>query len=107
MLLLLSSAKDRDSRTQKLLVIIHNLNFVCVPFPPNKTETPLLVDSNAVPSLPVSAQCLQTISGGRRQVANFRRAIQLPKLAPRDLLDCSKAPARLPLVKSFGLRAAE
>jgi len=88
-------------------VIIHNLSFVRVPFPPNKAETPLVVDPNAVLPLPVAVQCLQPIPRGRCQVAQFRGAIQLPKLASPDLLDCPKAAARLPAVKSFGLRAAE
>jgi hypothetical protein len=105
--LLLSVAKDRDPEPQGFLVIIHNLRFVRVPFPPNKTETPLVVDPNAVLPLPVAAQCLQPIPRRRCQIAQFRGAIQLPQLASPNLLDCPKAAARLTPVKSFGLRAAE
>jgi hypothetical protein len=37
----------------------------------------------------------------------FGGAVQLPKLSARDALDCLKAPARLPMVKSLSFRATE
>jgi hypothetical protein len=89
------------------LVIVHDLNFVSISLAPNETKTPLVVNPDTVLSLSVPMQYFQAISGRRCQIAQFRRAVQLPKLAPRDALDSLKAAARLPTVKSPGLRAAE
>jgi hypothetical protein len=89
------------------LVIIDDLYVVGVPFAPNKAQTPLVVDPNAVLSLSVAMQGFQAISRRRCQVSQFRGGIHLPKLPARDTLDCLKAPARLPRVKSPGFRGAE
>jgi len=88
-------------------VIVHDLNFVSISLAPNETKAPLVVNSNTVLPLPLAAQGFQTVSRRRRQIAQFRGAVQLPKLAPRDALDSLKAAARLPTVKSPGFRAAE
>jgi len=88
-------------------VIVYDLDLVRVPIAPNETETPLIVDPHAILSLSVAVQRFQAISRGRGQVSQFGGAVQLPKLSARDALDCLKAPARLPMVKSPSLRAAE
>jgi hypothetical protein len=92
-------------------VIVHDLNFVSIALAPNEAQTPLVVPSNANPnavlSLSAAMQSFQAISGGRCPIAQFRGAVQLPELAPRDVLDRLKAAARLPAVKSLGFRAAE
>ncbi len=89
-----------------VLVIIHNLNVVSATLSPNKAETPLVVNPNAVLSL-AGMQCLQAIAGRSCQVAQFGGAVQLPKLSPGDALDSLKAPARNPTVKPPGFSAAE
>jgi hypothetical protein len=89
------------------LVVVHDLNFVSIPLAPNEAKTPLVVNPNAILSFSVAVQYFQAISGRRCQIAQFRGAIQLPKLAPRDALDSLKAAARLPTVKSPSFRAAE
>jgi hypothetical protein len=88
-------------------MIVHNLNFVRVPLVPNKTETPLVVDSHTVLSLSVAAQRFQSIPWRRRHVSQFCGTVQLPKLPARDMLDGLKAAAWLPMVKSPSFRAAE
>jgi hypothetical protein len=88
-------------------VIVHDLNFVSIPLTPNEAQTPLAVNSDTVLSLALAAQGFQTVSRRRCQIAQFRGAVQLPKLASRDALDSLKATARLPTVKSPGFRAAE
>jgi hypothetical protein len=89
------------------LVIVHDLNFVSIPLAPNEAQTPLVVNPNAILSLSVAMQYFQAISGRRCQIAQFRGAVQLPELAPRDALDSLKAASRLPAMKSLGFRAAE
>ncbi len=89
------------------LVIVHDLNLVSIALAPNEAKTPLVVNPNAVLSLSAALQYFQAIAGRRRQIAQFRGAVQLPELAPRDALDSLQAAARLPAVKSLGFRAAE
>jgi hypothetical protein len=88
-------------------VVIHNLNIVCVSFAPNEAETPLIVDANAILSPSVATQGFQMISRRRHQISQFSRAVQLPKLPPRDMLDRLKTATWLPLVKSPSFRGAE
>lgn len=91
----------------ELLVIVHNLNIVRVPLAPDETQAPSVVDTNTVLPFSVGMQCLQAIPRRRSQVTQFRRAIQLPKLLARNVLDSLKAPATLAVVKAFRLRAQE
>jgi len=90
-----------------LLVVVDDLDVVGVPVAPNEAETPLVVDPDTVLSRSVTVQCFQAISRRRRQVSQSCRAVQLPKLPARDVLDCLKTPAWQPLVKSPGFRGAE
>jgi len=90
-----------------VLVIVHDFNVVSVAVSPHETETPLIVDPNAVLPRSVAMQCFQAIAGRSCQVAQFGGAIQLPKLSPCDPLDSLKAAARLSAVKSLGFRTAE
>ncbi len=43
----------------RLLVIVHDLDVVRVPVSPHETETPLVVDTDAVLPLPLAAQSFQ------------------------------------------------
>jgi hypothetical protein len=88
-------------------VIIHDLDIVCVPFAPNEADTPLVVDPDAVLPLSVAVQGFQAISRRRYQVSQFRRAVQLPKLPARNMLDSPKTSAWQPMVKSPCFRGAE
>jgi hypothetical protein len=88
-------------------VIVHDLNFVSIPLAPTEAKTPLVVNSDTLLPLPLPAQGFQAVPRRRCQIAQFRGAVQLPKLASRDALDSLKAAARLPAVKSPGFRAAE
>jgi hypothetical protein len=89
------------------LVIVHDFNVVSIPVPPNETQTPLIVYPNAVLALPVPTQRFQSIAGRRRQVPQFRGAVQLPKFAPRYAFNYLKAPDWLPMVKALAFVAPE
>jgi len=80
---------------------------VCVPFTPDETETPLVVDTNTVLSFSVAVQRFQAVSWRCCQVAQFRSAGQLAELSACDLLDSLKSTARVPLMKPLGLRVTE
>jgi hypothetical protein len=62
-------------------VIIHNLNIERVAILPNKTDSPLIVNPNAVLPFPVPMQGFQAVSRWRSQISQFIRAIQLPQLS--------------------------
>ena len=88
-------------------MIVHDLNIVCVPVAPDEAQTPLFVDSNAMLSFSVTMQQFQAIAGWRCQIAQFRRAVRLSKLAACNVLDCLKAAAALAPVKPFRLNTAK
>jgi len=54
-------------------MIIDNLNFVGVALSPHETDTPLLVDPDAVLALSVTSKLLQMIPWNRLQVREARR----------------------------------
>ena len=68
-------------------MIVHDLHVVGVSLKPDKTETPLIIDSNTVLPPPVPTECFQAISRWRCQVAQFRSTIQLTKLPAGNGLD--------------------
>jgi hypothetical protein len=68
-------------------VIIDNLDVQGIAGVPHETDAPLIVDPNAVLPSSVSMQCFQMIPGRRRQVSDFRSAVQLSKLPLRNALD--------------------
>lgn len=55
-----------------LSMIIDNFHAVWAVFPPLKADSPLLVDADALLSLPVSAQRLKAIAGKVHQILNGR-----------------------------------
>jgi hypothetical protein len=88
-------------------VIIHDLDFVCIPVAPDKTKTPLVVNANTVLPLPLAAQGFQTVPRRCCQVAQLHSAVQLAKLSAGGPFHGSKAAALLAVVKPPGFRAAE
>jgi hypothetical protein len=89
-------------------VIVHDLDILSVALGPSEADTPLIVDSNAHLSCPVSFEGFEPIAGWIAQVLNRRRGIELTELAKRPLLDVAwKLTAGLPLPDSFGLLALE
>jgi hypothetical protein len=57
----------------------------------------LVIDPNAGLSLSVAVQGLQAISRRRHQGSQFRRAVQLPQLPARNMLDSLKTAAWQPM----------
>jgi hypothetical protein len=63
------------------LVIVHELNGVRVAVDPPETDTPLVIDPNAVLPGSIAAQLLQSIAGRRPQVVESDGRIDVPELA--------------------------
>lgn len=57
-------------------MIIHNLNFVRAIVTPHETDTPLLIDPDAVLPCAVSMQRFQAITGQARQVYETRGTLE-------------------------------
>jgi hypothetical protein len=77
-------------------MIIHDLNVIGVPVSPNKADTPLIVDPNAVLPFPVSVECFEAVPRRRRQVAQLSRNIQLAKFSLGHSLNAAKSLHPLP-----------
>jgi hypothetical protein len=57
-------------------MIINNFHVVWAIFPPLKADSPLLVDADALLSIPVSAQRLKAIAGKVHQILNAGSAFK-------------------------------
>ena len=89
------------------LVIIHDFYIVGIATTPDKADTPLVVDANAMLPFPIASQYFQMIAGRRLQIAEFGGNIQLAQLSLSHSLESSKAFDSLPSVKLFGLGRPE
>jgi len=89
------------------LVIIDDFYFVAMAIMPNKTDSPLIVDTNRMLPFAFASQCFQTIPGWRSQKLELRRRVKLQQLPQRNAFDRPKAFA-VPIVKKLlGFRRAE
>ncbi len=65
-------------------VVVRYLNIFRVIASPSKANTELVVDADAVLSLPVALQRLKTIGSRNPQVFKLRRVIEHVQLSPTD-----------------------
>lgn len=68
-------------------MVIDDLDVPGFAVSPDEADAPLLVDPNAVLSLPVIAQSFQAIAGRRPQIVESLRRIDCDKLRARSPLD--------------------
>jgi len=83
-------------------VIIDDFHFVTIAVTPNKADSPLIVDPNRVLPLMIASQCLQLISGRRRQNSQLRGCVKLEQLSYCNPLDGAKTLAVLVMKKFLG-----
>jgi hypothetical protein len=57
-------------------MIVYDFNIVSVPLAPTEADTPLVIDPNAVLSLPVSSQFLKAISWRDKKIIQLLCRIQ-------------------------------
>jgi hypothetical protein len=86
-----------------LLVIVNDLDVVRLRIQPDKTNSILIVDPNAVLSLSTPLQRFKMISGGLAQIFQFARIVENLKFPPRNDQDRSVAPAFTIKKQSLGL----
>jgi hypothetical protein len=68
-------------------VVVHDFDLVSAVVVPNKTDSPLIVDANAVLSFSIALQGFQVIARWHSQTDQFRYGVQLQQLAPSHALD--------------------
>ena len=90
-----------------LLVIIHDLNLIGVTLQPDKTNAPLLINTNAVLPFPIALQCFQSVPRQCRQRSDIRCGIQHVQFPQGLPLESLKRRHRFPLEESLGIRAAK
>jgi len=88
-------------------MIIHNLYFKRIAPSPAKTDPPLIVDTDAVLSLPFSLEGLQAVSGRGSKVAQLHGAVQLAQFPAGGPLERDKARHTLAQVEFLGIAAAK
>jgi len=57
-------------------MVVNNFHFVCIPITPQKTDSPLIVDANAVSSPPIPHQTFQPITRRYAQLADVRGGVK-------------------------------
>ena len=88
-------------------MIVDDLDSFRRAFSPDKAQSPLVVDPDAVLTLPVAVQCIEAVSWDRRQVLQPLSVIQHSQLSPRDRFNVSELAAVLALEELLGLLAPE
>src|SRR5437763_3241264 len=73
------------------LVVVGDLDIEGVGIAPSEADSPFVVDSDAVLSLPIALQLLQSIPRRRSYVLKRHRAMQQQHFPPRHPLKCTKA----------------
>jgi hypothetical protein len=88
-------------------VIIHDLDVKSVSIPPSETNPPLIVDSYAVLSCPVSFQCLETVAAYCRQILPAGCRVKAREPGARSRFNPLKFAAADSLMKSFRFGTSE
>jgi hypothetical protein len=70
-------------------VVIDDLDFPGVPVAPDEADSPLIIDTNAVLTLPASMEWLEAVSRGNGQVRKRPRRMQQQQLPARDAFERS------------------
>jgi hypothetical protein len=74
-------------------MVINDLRIKRVAVLPSKTDTPLIVDSNAPLARPIAGELLQPVCWWNTKVFQGVGSIQHAKLSQRNLLDRLRQPA--------------
>jgi hypothetical protein len=72
-------------------MIIDNLNIVGIFILPSETDSPLIVNTNAVLPFSIPGQSFKLVGRRDSKVLDCRTAIQHPELSKCDFLDISSA----------------
>ena len=82
------------ARLLLLSVVIDDFHVVRIAVTPAEADAPLVIDPNAVLSFAFAFERLQPVCRGNTQIVERGRGIEHAQLAPGDLLDRGRQPAR-------------
>lgn len=88
-------------------MVVDDFHVVAMAFVPDKTNSPLIVDSNGVLAFSVTAQSLQLIRRRRSQNAQFCRGVHLEQFSQGDSLEGAKALAAVVMEKLLSFLRAK
>ena len=89
-------------------MVVDNLNVHGIAINPLETDSPLIIDANAILSRPVAPKLLQMIGRRHAKVVQPDGIIDHPQLAQRSLLDVGRQfPRALTRVYLFGFGVFE
>jgi hypothetical protein len=88
-------------------VVIDDFDGVGAALAPHETQAPLIVDTDAVLSFPVSAQGLKAIPGWNPQVIQSVSRVQHFQLAPGHRLERLEAPNRFSMEEPLSVPTTE
>jgi hypothetical protein len=88
-------------------VVVHYFDLVSAVVVPNKTDSPLVIDANAVLSFSIALQGFQVIAGWHSQADQFSDGMQLQQLTPSHALDIVEPGHRLASKQSLSVRTNE
>jgi hypothetical protein len=88
-------------------VVINNLNPMGAVNRPDKADAPLIIDPDAVLTLPITAKSLQVIAGWHFQRIQQSRCMQLQQLSSGNPLNVSKSRHCLAMKQRLGLGLQE
>jgi len=88
-------------------VIVHNLNVVRVTTFPPKTDTPLIVDSDAMLPLTITDELLKLVRRWDTQIVYRTGSVQQQEFAQRHAPDSAESSGSLPAKHLLGFLATE
>ena len=88
-------------------MVVNNLNLVGAVLTPAKTNSPLVVNANAVLAFPITFQRFKPIRWWCQQVPQFRCIVQHLQLACRDDVDIGESPDAFAVVQRLCVTAFE
>ena len=68
-------------------MVVNDLDLPGVTGTPDKTDAPLVVYTQAIPSSPITSQCFQSIAGWYPQIVKPSGCLNRQKLRPRPSLN--------------------
>lgn len=88
-------------------MIIDYLNIKCIPSAPTETDSPLIVDADAMLPTSLSLESFEAVPRRRSEIAKFRGAVQLAQFSTGHLLEHDKTRDTFSVVQPFGVAAAK
>src|SRR4030095_5914434 len=91
-----------------ILMVVHYFYLLRVACPPKKADSPLVINPDAMLTLPISLQCFKSVRGWQTKIFQYGGSIYRVELHERALLNKGRAlPRAPPMENSLGFPAAE